>query len=200
MSSKKSRRAVQAAETQQLILEAALKLFSSRGYGATSVADIAEEAGVAVPTVYASVGPKTAVLRRLLDWMDERADVPELARRLMASTDPAEILNIQVTIARQLSERCGDVLAALASAAQVDTEMAKLYADGVARHRAGARKTTERLAAQGALRDGLPAERAAAMIATLTLPTVWRELHANFGWSFAEAEAWIIGTLSDQLF
>ncbi|HEX5370124.1 MAG TPA: TetR/AcrR family transcriptional regulator [Dehalococcoidia bacterium] len=199
MSSGKSRRAVQAAETQQLILNAALKLFISKGYGAASIVDIAAEAGVAVPTVYTSVGPKPQLLRRLLDWVDEQADIPALAAELMASDDPVRVLHLQVTITRQLSERCGDILAALASAAQVDEDLARIYAEGQSRHIQGSHKTAERLEQLGGLRTGLTADRAAGMLGTLTLPVVWATLTRAYGWTFDDAEAWIFKTLREQL-
>jgi len=199
MSSRKSRRAVQAAETQQLILNAALKLFISKGYGAASIVEIAAEAGVAVPTVYTSVGPKPVLLRRLIDWVDEQADIPALAAELMASDDPARALSLQVTMTRQLAERCGDILAALASAAQVDEDLARMYAEGQSRHIQGARKTAEWLRQLGGLREEMTAERAAALIGTLLLPVVWSSLTRDFGWTFDEAEAWIFTTLREQL-
>jgi len=199
MSSRKSRRAVQAAETQQLILNAALKLFISKGYGAASIVEIAAEAGVAVPTVYTSVGPKPVLLRRLIDWVDEQADIPALAAELMASDDPARALSLQVTMTRQLAERCGDILAALASAAQVDEDLARMYAEGQSRHIQGAHKTADWLRQRGGLREELTTERAAALIGTLLLPVVWSSLTRDFGWTFDEAEAWIFSTLREQL-
>src|SRR5687767_15139256 len=48
----------QAAETQRRIFEAALELFNRDGYVATTIAAIAEHAGVAVQTVYASTKSK----------------------------------------------------------------------------------------------------------------------------------------------
>ena len=199
MSSGKSRRAVQAAETQQVILNAALKLFISKGYGASSISDIAAEAGVAVPTVYTSVGPKPQLLRRLLDWVDEQADIPALAAELMASNEPVKALGLQVTITRQLAERCGDILAALASAAQVDEDLARLYTEGRARHIEGSRKTTELLRRLHGLRADLAPERAAALLGTLTGPAVWASLTRDYGWTFDEAERWIRETLGQQL-
>ena len=47
-----------AADTRAAILSAAMRLFLERGYGPVTVADIAREAGTAVPTVYASTGGK----------------------------------------------------------------------------------------------------------------------------------------------
>jgi len=49
------------------IMEAALKLFSHRGYGATSVRDIAEAAGVSKGNVYHHFPDKETIFRALLD-------------------------------------------------------------------------------------------------------------------------------------
>src|SRR2546430_10753050 len=49
------------------IMEAALKLFSHRGYGATSVRDIAEAAGVSKGNVYHHFPDKETLFRALLD-------------------------------------------------------------------------------------------------------------------------------------
>jgi AcrR family transcriptional regulator len=48
------------------ILDAALKLFSHRGYGATSVRDIAEEASLSKGNVYHHFPDKEAIFRELL--------------------------------------------------------------------------------------------------------------------------------------
>src|SRR5882757_501110 len=49
------------------ILESALKLFSHRGYGATSVRDIAEDAGISKGNVYHHFPDKETIFRALLD-------------------------------------------------------------------------------------------------------------------------------------
>src|SRR5689334_6689237 len=49
------------------ILDAALKLFSHRGYGATSVRDIAEAAGLSKGNVYHHFPDKESIFRALLD-------------------------------------------------------------------------------------------------------------------------------------
>src|SRR3712207_5459765 len=62
-----SNRARQARETRRRIVEAAALLFVRDGYSVTSIGAIAEEAGVAVPTVYASLRSKANVLRAVVD-------------------------------------------------------------------------------------------------------------------------------------
>src|SRR5437879_9161304 len=59
------RRRAQAAETRRQILEAAQRLFEHQGYGATTMAAIAAEAGVALKTVYVAFETKSGVLRAL---------------------------------------------------------------------------------------------------------------------------------------
>ena len=127
-----------------MILDAALRLFTVQGYGATSVGQIAEEAGFAIPTVYVSAGTEPALLRHLIERLDEQAGVPGLAAELVSSDDALNVLGLSIRLIRQLAERCGDIIAALRSAAGVEPEMAELYADGLARHRAGAELTVGR--------------------------------------------------------
>ena len=53
--------------SRRLVLDAALRLFSTRGYRATSVRDIAEAAGVSTGNLYHHFPDKEAIFRTLLD-------------------------------------------------------------------------------------------------------------------------------------
>jgi len=53
-------------ERRQLIIEAASRLFATRGYASTSIDDIAAEAGVTKPIVYRHFGPKKKLHLALL--------------------------------------------------------------------------------------------------------------------------------------
>lgn len=199
MSNPRSRRTVQALETKRLIVAAARRLFTAKGYGATSVAEIAEEAGVAVPTVYASVGTKATLLRLLLDRIDEEAGIGELAAELATTTQVERVLQLEIQITRQLAERCGDIIAALQSAAGVEPEMAATYAAGMARHRAGAEATVDRLIQLGKLRAEIDREAATAVVATLTAPSVYASLTRDHGWTYDSCRGWLEDTLATQL-
>src|SRR5260370_36989335 len=73
-----SRRQEQSAETRRRIIAAARELFIRRGYGQATIAQIAETAGVAVETVYATFRNKAALLRQ--GWVvDFRSDEDEVA-------------------------------------------------------------------------------------------------------------------------
>jgi AcrR family transcriptional regulator len=58
------------------VLDAALKLFSHHGYGATSVRMIADEAGVSIGSVYHHFPDKESLFRFLLDEYREITDQP----------------------------------------------------------------------------------------------------------------------------
>jgi AcrR family transcriptional regulator len=59
------------------ILDSALKLFSHKGYGATSVRDIAEEAGLSKGNVYHHFPDKETIFRALIDRYFEAMSQPD---------------------------------------------------------------------------------------------------------------------------
>jgi AcrR family transcriptional regulator len=56
-----------AKQTRDAVFEAAGRLFTTRGWAATGVRDIAREAGVAIETVYSHCASKTELLRQVID-------------------------------------------------------------------------------------------------------------------------------------
>ncbi|GAA4247707.1 TetR/AcrR family transcriptional regulator [Dactylosporangium darangshiense] len=175
-----------------------MRLFAGRGYAATAIADIAAEAGVAVPTVYASIGAKPLLLKGLLETVDLEAGVPELAQALGVATDPREVLRLAIRITRQVAERGSTIIKVLASAAGSEPEMGQAYAEGLAKHRAGAAATVGRIAALGALSPDVSEADAVAMLATLTDTPVYDGL-TRHGWSYDKSETWLFDTLAAQL-
>lgn len=71
-----TRRRESAAATRRLVIEAATRLFVARGWGGTSMRDVAREAGVSVETVYGSVGSKLELLRVAMDVAVVGDDAP----------------------------------------------------------------------------------------------------------------------------
>jgi AcrR family transcriptional regulator len=63
--------------SRRQILDGALKLFSHRGYGATSVDDIAEAAGVSKGNIYHHFPDKESIFRALLDRYFEVMSKPD---------------------------------------------------------------------------------------------------------------------------
>ena len=99
------RRTEQALETRRSIRAAARVLFERDGFAATTVAAIAAEASVSVPTVYATFGTKGGVLREMMDELEalaSGAEDPGVA--LFAEPDPQKQLKLFVHWIRTLFE------------------------------------------------------------------------------------------------
>jgi AcrR family transcriptional regulator len=198
---KPSRRERQAAETRQEILDTAARLFGERGFAATSIKDIAAAAGVAVQTIYSSVGSKGTLLRTVADTMDTQAGVRDQWDRIRATDDPRLMVRYGVQIVRAFEddERAGRLLEAVRAAAPTEPDVAAVMAEGMRRHRAGTRGLVEHIQGRGHLRAGLTAERGGSVFAAVTHPAVWRSLRSEHGWTLDQIEDWMTETLTGQL-
>lgn len=111
-----------------LVCAAAYRLFSTKGYLATSIEDIAAGAGVARPTVFTAVGPKALILRLVVDQAlagdDEPVAIAERPWWREAIDEPDPVRSIQL-LARNMcliADRAAPVLRALEIAASVDAQ------------------------------------------------------------------------------
>lgn len=188
-----------AAQTRQEILEAARRLFAERGYSATSIADIAEEAGVAIQTIYARLDSKPGILIGLLDLIDAEAGVGEAVERIMVATTAKDVLVEGIRLTRAFSERCGDVIGALLAAAGAEPDLGAAVAEGRRRHRGGARQVVDRIASLGGLRDGLSRNHAAALLSVATSYEAWQELVREHKLSWKQAETLLSESLERVL-
>jgi TetR/AcrR family transcriptional regulator, acrAB operon repressor len=82
--------------SRRLVLDAALKLFSTCGYRATSVREIAEKAGVSIGNLYHHFPDKEAIFRTLLDDYREMTASPNfpLRRALITGSFPDNLEEI----------------------------------------------------------------------------------------------------------
>jgi AcrR family transcriptional regulator len=194
-----NRREVAAAETRRHILRVARQLFVEHGYANTSVQQVAEESGVAVQTIYSSVGSKATLLLALNDLIDEEAGIGPLAAELGTEKDPARLIAKAVHLTRQLNERCGDLIRVLLSAEPAEPDVAVAVADGMRRHDQGASSLGRQLEALNALPVGMTPERAATVFSMMTSAASWRQLTQSAGWSFDEGEAWLADSITKLL-
>lgn len=194
------RRRLQAEETRRAILDAAARLFVERGYAGTSVESIAREAGVALQTVYASVGGKQSLLRAINDRIDEEAGLAPAVEEMTAARDPRLLLRLAVRLTRQFSERKGDFFAALVAAAASEPQLGAIVAEGRRRHREGTRWVVGLLADMRALRPNVSADRAGQILSLLTWPDSWAMLIHEYAFSYDQAEDWLTAVLDDLLF
>lgn len=185
----------QAAATRQAIIDAGRAAFIEKGYAGTTVAEIAARAGVAVPTVYASVGSKAAILDELRQQMpaDAGATPLEVGVSLSSLDDPQSLIAGMTAAVRRLVETSGDLLHAIEAAAQSEPIAARAWEEGLAIHRSGWAYVCQRLVTLGTL-EPANASRAADVMSMISLPQSWRTLHQESGWSYDEIQGWIIAT------
>jgi hypothetical protein len=72
-----------AEQTRVRIRDAARRLFSKHGFAGTTVRAIAQEAGVAEPTVYAVYGSKSTIFTALMEALEAEAGIEELHAQLV---------------------------------------------------------------------------------------------------------------------
>jgi len=191
----------QASQTRLRILDAAQRLFSDRGYGATTMESIAAEAGVATDTVYASFKNKAGVLHRLLDVRVGGDDAPvalldrEGPQKVRAEpSQRAQVAAFAADVA-QILERARPVDDIMRGAAAVDPEIAAFRARMHGLRYDNMRRFVSWLAAKGPFRPGIGEEEAAAIVWTLAGPEVNRLLRTDRGWSRERYVAWLADTL-----
>jgi TetR/AcrR family transcriptional regulator, regulator of cefoperazone and chloramphenicol sensitivity len=184
------RRREQALETRARIADAARRLFLSRGWAATRVRDVAEEAGVSEPTVYAAYASKAGLAMALVDAVDMSADVPRLLAELEAAgDDPVRQLAAMVAFDRRLFERGGDVIALLRDAGGSEPKLRAAYQEG----RGRGDQLRQRVFSgwsSATFRDGVTAHSAADAFAALCNVDVYRVLSEERGWSPDQIERW----------
>jgi AcrR family transcriptional regulator len=179
-----SRRRRQAAQTRADILQAARRLFSARGYAATTIEAIAAEAEVAEATVYAGFGSKRGILLAFQQLMEENTDLGERARAFHAAGNPAEQIAVAVSISLSFPARHADLIAVLLSARGMDPDVDEFLHRGlVQEHRGAWSMVASVLASQGALRPGLTEKEAGDLAAALTRPEIYLILSGELGWS-----------------
>jgi TetR/AcrR family transcriptional regulator, regulator of cefoperazone and chloramphenicol sensitivity len=198
-STRLDRRERMAQQTRQDILAAARHLFAARGYAATSINDIADEAGVAVQTIYARLGSKRGMLLALIDLIDAEAGVAQLVASVRRAATPIAALGAGVRLTRAFQESCGDIIDALFTAAGAEAELADAVAEGHRRHREGARLTVDRICELQGLRAEVSRDRAEALLALSTSHEAWRELIHGYRLQWETAEDWLTQALSRAL-
>jgi AcrR family transcriptional regulator len=197
-----SRRAEQARATRRRIVDAARGLFIAQGYSATTLDQIAAEAGVAVQTVYFHYGNKASVLKEVVDVLavGDDAPVPLLERpwvtRVREEPDGRKALAIWLSHSCEIFTRIAPVMRIVRDAAGADADMAAQY-DTNQRQRYTAHRTLAgNLADKGALRPRLSADRAADIIFTVVSPEAYLLLTAERGWTPRQWQRWALETLT----
>lgn len=182
-------RAEQAAATRRAVLDAAWTLFTDRGYAATTVAAIAERAGVNVDTLYAAVGRKPALLREVVETAISGRDraVPAEERDYVAAVRAASTagkkIDVYAAALARMGPRTAPIFRALRDAAARDADCAALHAEITGRRAANMRLFAADLRATGELRPDLSDDTVADIVWSMNAAEYYSLLVDERGWS-----------------
>ena len=199
------RRKEQAAITRQKILDSALDLFAGDGYGATTLAMIAEKAGVSLPTVTAIFGTKFSLLDNLIAQTvrgdNESGQLIERSwwQDMLNEPNPGQQLGLCSKNLRNIHQRTTDIYEIVRGAASADKELAGLLQHlGEGRLR-DMRTVAESLAAKNALKPDMNLERVIDLLWVLGSAPIYRMFVVDRGWSSDQYENWLKETLIESL-
>ncbi|WP_068065393.1 TetR/AcrR family transcriptional regulator [Nocardia xishanensis] len=197
-------RAAKTTANRAKMLVAARELFATRGYTATTMKAIADEAGMAVQTLYFTFATKRAILSELLDVeiAGDTEPVATMDRPWFAAAvaaAPAEQIRLQVAAAATIYTRVSPLLEVVRSAATTDPELAELWQTNITQRHLVQLRLAEALAAKTPLRHGITAARAADIAFAVLAPETYRLLVHDRGWTGDEWQSWATDALTLQL-
>jgi AcrR family transcriptional regulator len=186
-----------ARRTRRAIVTAATDLFSTHGYAATSLTDVAEAAGVARPTVTAAFGSKLGLLEHVLDQAlagdDEPVPVAERPwfRPVWEATTQAAALDAYAEVCTLVGSRAARMFEVVRRAADGSPEAASLWATLQANRHAGAAMVIAQVCRLGPLTSAHDEAAATDMLWILNDPAHYDALVHLRGWPEGTFTTWL---------
>jgi len=170
-----------AEETRNRVLDAALRLFTKRGYAATTIAAIAKASRVSVETIYKGFGGKPGLVRAIRDralagvgpvHAEKRSDAMQ-ARE----TDPRRIIHSWSKFSAEIAPRVSPILLLVRDAAASDPELQREMDDDRLRRMSDNAKNLQRVGVTG------ERKRIRDVLWLATSPEIYELLVVKRGWS-----------------
>lgn len=197
-------RGAQARATRRRIVDAAAELFIAHGYAATTLEQIAAQAGVAVQTVYFHFGNKRTVLKQAVDIAAVGDDEPvallerPLYQELAAEPDPRRLIARWVQSGRDILVRIAPIMRVVRDAAAIDPDMAAQWQTNEQQRATAYRVLAQHLADRSALKPGMSVDDATDIVLALASIEVYLLL-AGRGWGPERWQQWVTAMLSAAL-
>jgi len=198
-----TRRRERARQNRDKVIAAAERRFLRDGYGITTIAAIADDAGVSADMVYKSFGGKPGLVRAIrARALEGEGPVPAERRsdELQArEPDGRRIIEGWGALTVEVAPRVAPILLLIRAAAASDPEVMALLeemdADRLRRMTANAR----RLRDAGHLRPGVTVARAADVLWTYSAPELYELLVLRRGWAPARFGRFVADAMIDAL-
>lgn len=176
----------QAGRNREAALDAAERLFAQRGYAGTSIASIAQEAGLSVQTIYKVFGGKSGLVKAIyFRGLLGKGEGPAYERSdamREREVDPRAIMRQWGALTTEVASVVSPIRLLMRSAALADPEMEELLRetdeDRLERTRHHARFLEER----GYLREGITTSEATDVLWTCSSVEIYDLLVVQRGW------------------
>jgi AcrR family transcriptional regulator len=200
---RRERGRVAAAASRRDVLEAAQRLFLQHGYAGTTIPAIASEAGVAVQTIYNTVGGKRAVIGGVVELAVRGPDYPAtvsdtLGERIRGEPDPHRIVELFADWLVAVHERTCSIMVVIGEAAALEPEVAEFEQTLADKRLEGYRQIAVELDRRAALPNAIEVDAAAATMWSLGHPQTYRFLRAR-GWDDEAYRTWLVVALVGAL-
>ena len=190
-----SRRKEQARQTRRAILQAAHDLFVQKGYGLTTITDIAQAAGVSPESIYASFKNKATLLHRVWDVTiggDDQEVVfherPEI-KAIRAEPDLAKRFRMHARMSTATARRMTPFRLAVQAASGSEPSAAEMLAEMDRQRLAGMGVMAAEAATTGRL--AVSEEECRDIIWAMTDGTLWHQLVNGRGWTDEHFADWL---------
>jgi AcrR family transcriptional regulator len=190
-----SRRQAQASETRAAIVRAARDLFLSQGYGRTTIADVARDAGVSVETIYGAFGNKATLLHKAWDITvggdDEEIVFHERPEVMAIRSEPdlAKRLRLHAALSTATAQRIAPFQLMVQAAAGAEPAAAAMLEEMGRQRLAGITVMAGEAAKTGQL--AVSEEECRDVIWSMTDGTLWHRLVNERGWTNERFATWL---------
>lgn len=198
-----SRRQEQAQMNRDAALDAAQRQFLAHGYAGTSVAAIAREAGVSVPTIYKVFGGKAGLVRAIYDrgllGAGPRAAYERSDAMRERESDPRVIFRNWGHLTTEVAGEVSPIRLLLRSAALADPELEQLLTQVDDERLARMRHHADFLHERGYLRSGVSVQQATDVLWTCSSVELYDLLVVQRGWSPAQFAGFVTEFMTSSL-
>lgn len=178
-----------ARRNREAAIDAAERQFLERGYAATSIASVAEEAGVSVQTIYKVFGGKSGLVRAIYErGLLGRGAGPAFDRSdamRAREADPRKIMREWGVLTAEVASVLTPIRLLMRDAAVSDPEMAALVKETETSRLDRARHHARFLQERGYLRGGVTRREATDVLWVCTSVELFNLLVTQRGWSFS---------------
>lgn len=200
-----SGRRARAQQTRDEIAETAKRLFVERGYGMTTIGDVAEATNVSPETIYKAFGSKRGLLDAAItaSIRGDTGTIPLRGRSVVDAIrqehDPRRQLEMYGNLLAEVNPRLAPLVRVMREAASGDPDVAAALTQLKADRLDGMAEFAALLAARGALRPGVSRAQAADVLWTLNSPEVYELLVLDRRWNRRRYAQWIADQLATAL-